>query len=440
MTPVSRAILLLVMLTLSWDVFGVLELGPITLRICQLFIVCLGLYLGFEVLVGRRRKVTVSAPIAYPYIALCLVGFCSVLVSLDVTKSLLYSVWLVFNGFFFVFVTANVVGTDVRSANWALTAYMWSFIIMSLLGIFQATSAIGGVALPFVKAWIVPGVLARAPGFNYEPSYYATYLTLGFVLTGRLATISSPFYSRKLMALTHMLTFIALVLSTARAGIVVIALFYGYTLLEQAYMMYRGQFNINFSRQMVVLIGAFSTIIVALSATGLINQFVRFFTDLNATFINSSFAPRLKTIYEAIDVFLERPILGVGIGGLGAYQTDIERTLFDRALPLPLIGNWQRTGSNITTEMLAEIGLLGLVCFTVVMVQFCLLGFRRMRTSSSPTYSVPIQGIILALVFELVILQFNQNILRTYLWFHIGLGLGIFKAYTTLGEERELSV
>ena len=70
-------------------------------------------------------------------------------------------------------------------------------------------------------------------------------------------------------------------------------------------------------------------------------------------------------------------------------------------------------------EVLAASGAAGVVPFIIYIFVLIRQPLSLGRKSSTAT-RVVLSGLTWALCMELIILQFNQNVLRAYLWFHIG--------------------
>jgi hypothetical protein len=76
-----------------------------------------------------------------------------------------------------------------------------------------------GLGGPLVKQWWIPGELPRVNGFSYEPSYFATYLLIGFVFTGSLRRNRSTLLPSGRLLAIYWLTAIGIILSSSRMGI-----------------------------------------------------------------------------------------------------------------------------------------------------------------------------------------------------------------------------
>jgi hypothetical protein len=84
-------------------------------------------------------------------------------------------------------------------------------------------------------------------------------------------------------------------------------------------------------------------------------------------------------------------------------------------------------GQSIFAEVVAASGIPGSIPFFCFMLIYLAAPLRLARTAS-PFQAAWLRALVLALVFEWAILQFNQNILRLYLWVHIAVLATVFSA------------
>jgi hypothetical protein len=94
-------------------------------------------------------------------------------------------------------------------------------------------------------------------------------------------------------------------------------------------------------------------------------------------------------------------------------------------------------GMSVFAEVLAASGIIGFipfVCFLVATIRKPL----RLARVAPPFYSSLLRGLVRSLIFALAILQFNQNVLRTYLWAHLAILATVFAATLRIaGNQNE---
>jgi len=84
-------------------------------------------------------------------------------------------------------------------------------------------------------------------------------------------------------------------------------------------------------------------------------------------------------------------------------------------------------GMNVFAEALAASGILGVIPF----IAFLMVTVRKPLTLTNlvhPFYASTLRALVRSLVFAWAVLQFNQNLLRPYLWVHIGVLATVYAA------------
>jgi len=224
-------------------------------------------------------------------------------------------------------------------------------------------------------------------------------------------------------------TTIAIILSTSRIGIIMLILFelgnfiYNFVkaLIDKKYK--------NFLTYLLIIVCSILGIILSIY---LIDKYVfdlKFLlngTGLNGTSAHS-FLDRFQGAIDVLKVFQKSPFIGYGLGGI---YTEVAN-LYD----IYDFSNIQDVGLTfcVFAEALAASGIIG---FIFLLIYFWNLFYKPINKGlklSKNKYKLFFIALVLALVFELIILQFNQNILRQYLWIHIGI---IVLFYDKLIKEK----
>jgi hypothetical protein len=156
------------------------------------------------------------------------------------------------------------------------------------------------------------------------------------------------------------------------------------------------------------------------------NNPVLLFMFLNGTGISDTAAhsvvERENSFEETVAVFVQHPLIGRSLGGISSaiaeYQGDTIRS-FEDAKTIE--------GMSVFAEVLAASGVVGFIpflCFLVVTIRDPL----RLARIAPPFYSSLLYGLVRSLIFTWAILQFNQNVLRTYLWAHLAILATVYAA------------
>jgi O-antigen ligase len=134
---------------------------------------------------------------------------------------------------------------------------------------------------------------------------------------------------------------------------------------------------------------------------------------------------------ETFEVFLDKPanmVFGVGPGGVGAY---INRN------PDNFKKLWSTEPNNITAEILASVGIIGFGIFAWFIGGI----FKRLwdlykNNSLIKRYRTICLAMFSGLAIEIIILHFNQNYLRPYLWLHIGISIATVNVLEYLLKDK----
>ena len=156
------------------------------------------------------------------------------------------------------------------------------------------------------------------------------------------------------------------------------------------------------------------------------DYFYRLFT-VESILEHHSAAERLVQTYNSYIAFLDAPILGHGLGGVGQYLYEEYQSGRDLYIapsrpfetdPVPRFFD----PMNVATELLSSYGVIGSVIFSSIFV----VVFRDMvKFIRLPSLGVDKIHLIYILMISLVVMiiwqNINQGLYRTYTWFYIGM-------------------
>lgn len=428
----------LVLLTSSFDILLVLEAGG-NYRFCQLVTVVLVLLAGMKAARGRKIPVLGAGPL--------LLWLSFQILFIPATdfwpKSLGYCLWLLLD-VGFVFSCVQLLSDDTASLVKIVRWYAYSFLLVAAFGVVQFFLPVLGFNGLLVKQWWIPGSLARVNGFSYEPSYFATYLLIGFVFTSSLRRSGRSPVSSRMLLVTSWLTGVAIILSSSRMGITFLladvvltqlkpwcALFIGVIRLRIAVLRLR---NLVPSFLSFALIGACLAFALAVVRR---NPAIALML-LNGTGISDTAAhsviQRENALEETFTVFLQNPLIGRSLGGVSIAIANLHGEKIHS-----FEASKEYEGMSVFAEALAASGAIGIIPFLWYLVTTVRKPLQLARFSS-PGYAALLRALVRSLLFAWAILQFNQNILRPYLWTHIGIVASVYAAArrstAVIGEER----
>lgn len=428
-SPFNRVALFLASLTIltsSFDIFLAVQVGG-TYRLCQIAAAFLFVIAVLKV----RRSGVIPVLGAVPLIIWSMFQVFFMSVSAFWPKSLAYCVWLTLNlGMMFSFV--QLFGSNPRLLSIVLRFYAVSFALVGMFGVFQVVLPLIGLPAPLVEQWWIAGRLARANGFSYEPSYFATYLLLGVVFTGSLRRAPSSVLSNRKLVVIYWICVAGIVASSSRMGIVMLLLDFvlqgaspWLTFIRQ---LFQRRIVFKTARALIpslALLGVFSLLTL---------QTIRFLESdplialmfLNGTGLSNTAAhsviQREGALDDTLEVFMEHPVIGQSLGGVsiaiaGLHGESI--TSFEASKEFE--------GMNVFAEALAASGVVGIIPFVAFL---CATIWRPLKqaTLSNPFYRDLLRSLVRSLLFGWMALQFNQNMLRPYLWVHIALLACVYNA------------
>lgn len=400
-------LLIISIFTTSFDIFGVINFLGFNFRLTQfvlfpLFFICFFSYV---------KTKTITRFTGDKWLVLwTLVQFLLIPKSPHFKNALAYALWLTFE-----VIMIYVVLKRSRSIGLIklLKLYFDSFILMACIGLFQFGLGLFGINF-YTAQWWKYGKLARINGFSYEPSYYATYMLMGFVIFSYFFNRNNHIlFSRLKTSIGLLLIGTALLLSSSRMGIAFAVLWFFFDLFR---LNYKKLIN-GYSKKSFVLFSILISILLSVSLTIVFSHGVRKYkfllrgTGIGKT-ANHSVAIRGFAALKTFEVFAKHPLIGVSLGGIDpsiARSMGIKYTTSKNGLSL-----------SIFLEALAASGVIGIIPF----IMFFITIYKNSKELSQKlpwNYADIIKAIFWALVFELAILQLSPTILRQYLWMHIAI-------------------
>ena len=301
-----------------------------------------------------------------------------------------------------------------------LKLYTLSFICVGLYATLQVVLSLFNIYDSW--AWQRVRTLARGQAWTYEPSYYALYIT-AYVMYENAKVI---FSISKKSSLWKIIGINLLLFVSTSTGIIFSYPTFFLLCFVMTWIKRKEMFAAMAWRRNLYFTLAFAGCLLVGSLS-----FWSFFKSTFYKFFyygfmsHSSFTDRWTSLVLCFKVFLKHPILGVGLGGVGPY-------LYQQETPYPVSADTLHEMQmydpmNILTEMLASLGVVGLLAFMVIGWRFYRVFYPILQ---HPNFSQEEKSHAIALFISLVmlifVLQFNQGIFRPYVWIHAGIVYGIF--------------
>jgi len=435
-----RVLLLIIIIFISSDIFLTIEMSGATVRLSYILFSILFILWITYIFITKNY----SLPVDRTYLPLfffCFISVISSLNSLFPIKSLMYSLWTLFYAVTIVFLIWFSRSNRLVNLDWILKVYFYSFLVISILGFYQILLPfLIGDKTPFVEQWWQRYTLARINVFSFEPSFFATYMIMGFFIWFILWIRKSEFINYK--GISVVATGLIIFLSSSRIGWIGIILIIGYGLIELiSYYYINKKFTIQNAKFLiyfvVILLFAVSFLLF------IINNPERFQFLFKGTGLfdtsDYSYAMRSERTIQTFRVFIDRPIniiFGVGPGGVGAYMIGNPEKfgLFAESFK----SLWGTEPNNLIAEVLASVGIVGFTFFSWFIINILKRLWNLYKDNNLiKKYRTICLALFWGLIIELIILQFNQNYLRPYMWLHIGLSIAAINTLEHFLKNKE---
>jgi hypothetical protein len=410
MKGIFRAFMLIILVSSSFDIFFNLNLGGFNVRTCYLVsFAFLALYAWKSDEAYRLRFVAPGSFFVWAMFCLAFVWNTQFL-----SRNIGYMAWLGFNVLMIMAIYAYC-----RMEGWQslMRLYMASFFIMALVGLAQFAFSLFGIHILITMWWQV-NKLPRINALSYEPSYYATYLLIGFVFQYSLFRKGIFLFSKKLQLGMLLAVVAAIFLSTSRMGILFMCAILAWDFLRMLVLagIQLRISRLNFALTLLMILAISSVIIRIWTNDKLRRQYLAG-TGLESTASHSR-DTRIGQMTNVFLVFQQSPLIGYSLGGIAPA---IARYYGNDTPDQKKAKEFE--GLNIFLEVLAASGIVGFFFFAswlfqVFRVNILLENFLR-RIHEKADADI-LRALRLALIAELLILTLSQNILRPYLWVLIG--------------------
>lgn len=419
---IIRICVFLAVATSSFDIFANITFLGFNFRFCQFILLPVMVLLLLNIV--KAGKVEMYLGMKY-LLVWFVFQILFITMSSDMVNAVAYTLWLVFDIF-----TVYLIGyySDIAfTIEELIKVYLNSFFAMAVLGFVQMFLYFFGVNFFVMQKW--NRYLCRINGFTFEPSYYATYMLIGFVMYAYLMEKKDDnIMERKVMTIKFSVIMTAMVLSSSRMGWLMMILWLVIRCINWI--------RYEISRGFTIRKGAYLCIILGTGFLGFILIWVFLFRDGPLSFMLNglglygqpahSVVSRASGLWKNLEVFLEHPWVGVSLGGVAPAIAQYNGIVYDNSL---------NGGSMILPgELLVANGIIGMVPF-LLYIGSLLIGNRWWRNEFGKyPFSDVYRAAEWALMFELTILCFNQNILRMYLWIHIGILCALHKKWEGSAE------
>ena len=429
MKKILQYLIVIIFVSSSFDIFFNLDLGGFNVRTCYLasFLFAFIYFVSFKDALKFKFIGFLCFAIWFVF-PVIFVGNTQFL-----NRNIGYLMWMIFNLImcYAIFKYAQLVEHEKL-----IRLYILSFFVLALVGIVQFLLSLFGVHV-FITMWWRINLIPRINAFSYEPSYYATYLMIGFTFLYYSWKRKILYFSERFQILILLSIISAIFLSTSRMGIVFMI---GIISIDFFVMLAKTIVSLRISRinlivSVTILSCLFGTISYIFSNEKLMKQYLAG-TGLQSTASHST-DTRIRQMTNVWLIFVDSPIKGVSLGGIAP---TIARYYGDNTPDQKKAKEYE--GLNIFLEVLAASGIFGFVFFMGWLIFFFKVNIgmsKLLKVNNLEKEAGILTCLKYALIVELLLLIFSQNILRPYLWILIGVTNALyfkFKSQLLSGNEE----
>jgi hypothetical protein len=306
--------------------------------------------------------------------------------------------------------------------------YLLSYVFVAVFGLIQFMLPLLGLPTVLVQQWIVHGHLARISGFSYEPSFFATYLAMGWIMLVELRISGARLTQGRFWKWATIAVTASLFLSTSKTAWAFMLVEIVARLTPRLWRMlrrllaelHRGRIFIRIPRGKLVR-NALVLCVVCLIGAKVISKFVSNpAIFLSGTGLASqpahSLNTRLDVARQTWEAYKEHPFIGRSLGGVSVYiasRDGIQVTTME--------GVRQFWGFPVMMDVLVASGLFGFIPFLVFVYANTIRPLKLATRFWPDERAKWVRALARAMIFEWMLLMVDQNLLRVYLWFHISM-------------------
>jgi O-antigen ligase len=362
-----RVALYLIPICVPWGSLDFIELKGLRLNSADLLVIFLAIgwlmSFGLRQKIGPRDREASHVPSYLVIAMLALVGtmVLSTTVALNISSSLKeISKWL-------EFVVVILLGSQYlrsRRQIWIIVA------LICLAGISQAFYGYIQAFYNLGPQSFIRDVSLRVYGTFDQPNPYAGYINIPLSISLALTLLGRNWMTRILAGLTTLILGVAVYLSQSRGGEIALA-------AALIFIVLVGMQSIRvFMRVLIVLfLGIFEALLAGWIPLSVFNPLLRFIGVVQLSFTNPSnqdysTAERLAHWIAGLHMFIDHPVLGVGIGNYSDAYPRYFITIFTTSL-----GH----AHNYYINIAAETGFIGLTVFMLFLLAVFVAGGHSLR-------------------------------------------------------------
>lgn len=416
-SAIINTIIWISILMASCDIVAAFDVAGLTVRVSQL--ISMAAMFFFLLRIIRFGNVKILTPY-YNLLIVIVINTICIVNSKTLFNAVGYDLWLIFDC---VQVLTFTYFLSKQETIYSIVhKYIMCFNVFAVIGFVQFALQFVGINF-YVTQY---NDLHRSNGFSFEPSFYATYMIMGAIICLYLLERRNYKCMRKrALILSTVLNVGAVIISTSRMGLIVILLYVVYRgfMSLRIYIHMRAHFIKILFSLMPIMVGI-GLIAFILAVEFEVPFVMHYMSGLGIGGASSHSADaRMTGFKDTWTLFLDSPFLGCSLGGIDAGIIEYKARNYT-------VANNGGASMCISLEALAAYGIVGAFFFFKYMWDLTVGGYlKAKKRPGEQSEREPVYAMLIALFFEFMILQLNQNVLRPPFWVHIALVSTMLQIY-----------
>lgn len=389
------------------------EIGSATLKINHLLIILTLISCLVAVLAGKIK--IPRDPIRTTVVLFLLALLVSLPVATNMSRALQVYVFMILMGAIYFVVSLLV--TNKESLRLAVIGVLWGSLIAGIFALVQ----FGGdmIGLPNEITLLKKGYdsstfgFARVQAFSQEPLYFANYIFIPIILLFMLNVkgVIKGVFNRNLSFVLLVVLLIDFILTVSRGAYLAGGAILLVIIITQAKAV------INLKTVIVTLTVVFfvatgAYLALSRSESRALDEFISHVAVEDRT-EGESVVMRLSSAQRAWEIFIDKPVLGVGLGNFGpVVQGDPDEPSQE--------DGWSIV-NNEYLEILAEGGLVAMLAFVILAIAILVRSIAAYFASKEIFTKTVILALLFAFIAILVQYATFSTLYIIHIWFLIGL-------------------
>ncbi len=391
------------------------SVGGVTVRASQIILIALIVSLIWNKLLSKRIVLHVS-PYFIPYFLFLLSILASFYEMKMFSRGLSVGVFILFTSLVIWIIPAVI--TKKEQLQPLVKILFISTLIISIFGLYQFFGDVIGLpttltGLRELYTKVVFG-FPRVQSTELEPLYLANFLIIPLSLALSYFIRRTHVFSHRVSLAVIGLSGLILILTLSRGGYAGMAVSLFVVFIASIWWLLTPR---------VILVAITTLAVLLVAIVGLIQfsslgqkaytETIKHFTQIGQ---DASALQRVGTYVQAEQAYSESPITGVGVGNFGPFAAN-----YPGGLPKD---GWAIV-NNEPLELLAEMGILGLLSFSLFLVVLIWRSITAFFTTKDEMLKATMLGLIAAIIGVLVQYQFFSTLYIMHIWVLFALTIAV---------------